>query len=228
MIKLTYCFLSALLTGFCFLLSPVTICAQSWNCTPSLNIPVSQQAKPYTRWWWLGSAVDSAGLDANLTAFAKVGIGGVEITPIYGVKGNDANDIPYLSPRWMRMLKYVETRGAELGIETNMATGTGWPFGGPLVSEADAAHKIVFDDNQDATMGRTGQKVKRAAPGGEGFVIDHFDHDAVAHYFERFDTAFAHQNVPFPTPCSMIPMKCMVPIGLLISMTSFSVVGATT
>ena len=29
-------------------------------------------------------------------------------------------------------------------------------------------------------------------------MIDHFDHDAVAHYLERFDTAFANQNVPFP------------------------------
>lgn len=198
MIKLTYCFLSALLTGFCFLLSPVTICAQSWNCTPSLNIPVSQQAKPYTRWWWLGSAVDSAGLDANLTAYAKVGIGGIEITPIYGVQGNDANDIPYLSPRWMRMLAYVEARGAELGIETNMATGTGWPFGGPLVSKENAAKKLLFNEHQEATMDYTGQKVKRAAPGGEGYVIDHFDHHAVANYLERFDTAFAHQHLPFP------------------------------
>ena len=119
--------------------------AQQW-------IPIPPEAKPYTRWWWLGSAVDSVGLDYNLTEFAKVGIGGVEITPIYGVKGNDANDIPYLSPQWMQMLKYVETRGAELGVETNMATGTGWPFGGPLVKEEDAAKKIVFDVNQDATM----------------------------------------------------------------------------
>lgn len=169
----------------------VNLDAQKW-------IPIPQEAKPYTRWWWLGSAVDSTGLDYNLSALSKAGIGGVEITPIYGVKGNDANDIPYLSPRWMRMLRYVETRGAELGIETNMATGTGWPFGGPLVSQEDAAKKIVFDANQDATLGYTGQKVKRAAPGGEGFVIDHFDKEAVARYFERFDTAFANQNVPFP------------------------------
>ena len=165
--------------------------AQQW-------LPVPQEAKPYTRWWWLGSAVDSAGLDANLTALAQAGIGGVEITPIYGVQGNDANDIPYLSPRWMRMLKYVETRGAELGIETNMATGTGWPFGGPLVTEQDAARKLVFDAADNATVGLTKQKVKRAAPGGEGYVIDHFDKASVAHYFERFDTAFAHQQVPFP------------------------------
>jgi hypothetical protein len=169
-----------------------------WIGPDKLKIPIPQEAKPYTRWWWLGSAVDSVGLDYNLKEFAKVGIGGVEITPIYGVQGNDANDIPYLSPRWMRMLKYVETRGAELGIETNMATGTGWPFGGPLVTKDDAAKKVVFDENQHASMGYTGQKVKRAAPGGEGFVIDHFDHDAVAHYLERFDTAFANQNVPFP------------------------------
>lgn len=165
--------------------------AQQW-------ITIPQEAKPYTRWWWLGSAVDSAGLNHNLTELAKAGIGGVEITPIYGVQGNEANEIPYLSPRWMRMLKYVEDRGAQLGIETNMATGTGWPFGGPLVPEEEAASRLFFDDDDNATFGRTKQKVKRAAPGGEGFVIDHFDHDAVAHYFERFDTAFAHQQVPFP------------------------------
>ena len=191
------CLLRAFLLLYCLLLSS-GINAQMWMGPDELKIPVSQEAKPYTRWWWLGSAVDTVGLDYNLKEFAKVGIGGVEITPIYGVQGNDANDIPYLSPRWMRMLKYVETRGAELGIETNMATGTGWPFGGPLVTKDDAAKKVVFDENLNASMGYTGQKVKRAAPGGEGFVIDHFDRDAVAHYLERFDTAFANQNVPFP------------------------------
>ena len=47
-------------------------------------------------------------------------------------------------------------------------------------------------------MGRTAQKVKRAAPGGEGLVIDHFDRDAVRHYLARFDSAFASQGVSFP------------------------------
>lgn len=196
-----------------FLSSVLSMNAQQW-------ITIPQEAKPYTRWWWLGSAVDSVGLEYNLTELSKAGIGGVEITPIYGVQGNDANEISYLSPRWMRMLKYVEQKGGELGIETNMATGTGWPFGGPLVSEADAATKIVFDKNENENenknknkndnqnqnenkgtsfvIGKTKQKVKRAAPGGEGFVLDHFDKEAVAHYFERFDTAFANNGVSFP------------------------------
>ena len=66
-----------------------------------------REAKPYTRWWWHGSAVDSAGIDYCMTQYAKAGIGGVEITPIYGVVDNEANEIEYLSPRWMRMLSWV-------------------------------------------------------------------------------------------------------------------------
>lgn len=173
-----------------------------WSGPESLKVPITQESKPYTRWWWLGSAVDEEGLRYNLEEMAKAGIGGVEITPIYGVQGNDRNEIPYLSPRWMQMLKFTETEGKRLGIQTDMATGTGWPFGGPLVSEQDAATKAVFktvDGKTTVEVGKTKQKVKRAAPGGEGFVIDHFSREAVAHYLERFDTAFVNQGVPFPT-----------------------------
>ncbi len=181
-------------------LSIITLTAflgTTFQCNAQKWIPISQEAKPYTRWWWLGSAVDKEGLTYNLEELAKAGIGGVEITPIYGVQGNDANEISYLSPKWMEMLKHVESEGARLGIETDMATGTGWPFGGPLVPKEEAACKMNFKDGQ-FEVGRTGQKVKRAAPGGEGFVIDHFDKDAVAHYLARFDTAFANQKVAAP------------------------------
>lgn len=49
-----------------------------------------------------------------------------------------------------------------------------------------------------AYCSRTRQKVKRAAPGGEGYVIDHFDKTAVAHYLSRFDKAFSSSGVPYP------------------------------
>ena len=45
---------------------------------------------------------------------------------------------------------------------------------------------------------RTRQKVKRAAPGGEGWVIDHFDRQAVKHYLDRFEQAFDKSGVPYP------------------------------
>ena len=61
----------------------------------------TRENKPFVRWWWLGSAVDKEGLTYNLEEFARAGIGGYEVTPIYGVQGNEANDIPFLSEKWM-------------------------------------------------------------------------------------------------------------------------------
>ena len=103
----------------------------SLNCQAQLLPTPTQEAKPGVRWWWMGSAVDQENLKWNLGEYAKAGIGAVEITPLYGVQGNDKNDIPYLSPKWMDMLKFVEKENKQVGIETDMATGTGWPFGGP-------------------------------------------------------------------------------------------------
>jgi hypothetical protein len=77
----------------------------SLNCQAQLLPTPTQEAKPGVRWWWMGSAVDQENLKWNLGEYAKAGIGAVEITPLYGVQGNDKNDIPYLSPKWMDMLK---------------------------------------------------------------------------------------------------------------------------
>lgn len=180
--------------GFCILCPVETVRGQGHEWIAS-----GREAKPYTRWWWLGSAVDSSGLAYNMGEYARVGIGGVEITPIYGVQGGEARDIAYLSPRWMDMLGYVETLADRLGMEVNMSTGTGWPFGGPQVAPSDGACRLTWSDDGRPVVGRTGQKVKRAAPGGEGLVVDHFDRGAVARYLARFDTAFVRNARPFPS-----------------------------
>ena len=200
----------------------------------------TREARPGLRWWWLGSAVDKQNLTWNLEQYAKAGAGAVEITPIYGVQGNDMNEISYLSPQWMEILRYTEAEDNRLDIETDMATGTGWPFGGPWVPLREAACKAVFVDTVVSAKtdirsisfsipekerpystfklakqfnvkgstdrkrvialyeGRTRMKVKRAAPGGEGYVIDHFDSTAVAHYLAHIDSAFTASKTPFP------------------------------
>ena len=212
----------------------------SLNCQAQFLPTPTQEAKPGVRWWWMGSAVDQENLKWNLGEYAKAGIGAVEITPLYGVQGNDKNDIPYLSPKWMDMLKFVEKENKQVGIETDMATGTGWPFGGPWVPISEAACKAVFVDTivdvkqklmeiefnvpkkeRDFAKqklikafpvegekykkrvialyeSRTRQKVKRAAPGGEGYVIDHFDSTAVANYLQHIDSAFVASKTPYP------------------------------
>ena len=59
---------------------------------------VTRENKPWTRWWWPGSAVDKASLTAQLEKLAQAGIGGVEITPIYGAKGYEDRYIDFLTP----------------------------------------------------------------------------------------------------------------------------------
>lgn len=225
---------------------------------PEARGPRPEQ-KPYVRWWWLGSAVDREGLDYNLSEFAQKGIGGVEITPIYGVQGNEANDLDYLSPAWMEAYRYTVERGAELGIQVDLSNCTGWPFGGPWVSTDESAQKYILetlplrggqrlttplrpaDEKQAAVAtlealqavsakgeridltarvnadgmldwkapsgdwtlyalyaGRTFQLVKRAAPGGVGYVLNHYNRAAVEHYLARFDEAFGATNAPWP------------------------------
>ena len=107
---------------------------------------IQTEAKPAARWWWMGSAVDKENLTRNLDAYAKAGMGTMEITPIYGVKGNEANEIPFLSSPWMEMLQYTESEAARLGMQIDMNTGTGWPFGGPEVGIEDAAGKLFITE----------------------------------------------------------------------------------
>lgn len=224
--------------------------------SPTDWYPERVENRPFVRWWWHGSAVDSAGLTYNLGEFARQGLGGVEITPIYGVKNNEANDIPYLSDKWMDMLGHTVSEAKRLGLLVDMNNGTGWPFGGPEVTPRYSARKLVTrkwsvapgktlevslaapDKQPDATLqrlvavsptrsiditskakkgalkwkapkgedwtvyaiysGRTYQKVKRAAPGGVGLVVNHYDSVAVKHYLDRFDRAFAGREWMMP------------------------------
>jgi hypothetical protein len=247
---------------------------------------VTAETRPWTRWWWMGSAVDSADLTRSLEAYRAAGLGGVEVTPIYGVHGYEAQFIPYLSPAWVGMLSHTLDEARRLGMGVDMATGTGWPFGGPWVGAADASRNVVYttysldggerlrdtvayrqeplvrsvgrpgleigqlvepvSDNPDLQslaldqvrfprrlplqalvaypdsgapveltdrvddrgrldwtappghwtlyavfQGWHGKMVERAAPGGEGYALDHFSGSAVRDYLRHFDQALA-------------------------------------
>jgi hypothetical protein len=168
---------------------------------PLMLTAQNNTAKPWAYWWWLGSAVNEADISKNLEDFAAAGFGGLHIIPIYGVKGEEANFIPYLSPKWVEMLDFTVEKGKKLGLGIDMSLGTGWPFGGAQVSENDAAKAFkITKDRADSSryildVLPTKQKVKRAAPGAEGWVLDHFDGDAVGRYLQPFDSIFKKKNI---------------------------------
>ncbi len=151
---------------------------------------ITRENKPWTRWWWPGSAVDKASLTWQLEQLAKAGIGGVEITPIYGAKGYESRYIDFLTPKWMEMLEHTGREAQRLGLGVDMATGTGWPFGGPWIDEANALQRVVLKEGK-LTGEPSKMMVKRAAPGNEGLVVDPFSPDALKRYLAPFDKAFA-------------------------------------
>ena len=104
---------------------------------------ITAQTKPWTRWWWMGSAVDKADLTANMEKYAAAGLGGLELTPIYGVHGYENQFVDYLSPKWMGLFEFTLGEAKRLGLGLDMATGTGWPFGGgPLIDSTYACREM--------------------------------------------------------------------------------------
>jgi len=206
------------------------------------------ESRPWTRWWWMGNAVDSNNVERLLLEYSRNGIGGVEITPIYGVRGEEENYMDFLSGEWVDVLRFTVEKAREAGMGVDMNTGTGWPFGGPQISDEYAAKQMQIrrlgnisqrklekfvrqihnNPREDllalsafnsagervnlldmgagtVPMGKdgrelvavtqmsTGQQVKRASPGGEGLVLNHFSGESTGHYLDRFTEAF-HGN----------------------------------
>ncbi|HEY4150313.1 MAG TPA: glycosyl hydrolase [Chitinophagaceae bacterium] len=243
--------LLAFFTGCCFI--GYAACSQQpAKQTVSPWPGQTKEMRPWTRWWWMGSAVDDKNTSRLLDIYQKAGLGGVEVTPIYGAIGYESRYLQFLSPQWMSALNFTIAKAKELGMGVDMNTGTGWPFGGPQISSDNAAAKLIiqtykmtagtpladkivvsdarqvkagaplqaltaYGDNgevisildkvgADGTLnwqpakgnwnlyaafsGKTLQQVKRAAPGGQGNVMDHLSKEAVNVYLKRFDDAF--------------------------------------
>lgn len=133
--------------GLILLASTIAAAQPKWK-------PITQQSKPWTRWWWEGNAVNPKDLTYNMEGFQKVGLGGVEITPIYGVKGHESEFIDFLSPKWVDMFKHTLKEGTRLGIGIDLANASGWPFGGRWVTPEDAC-KAVFHKAYQLKEGET-------------------------------------------------------------------------
>lgn len=125
------------------LLAVLSASCQSAKQGPAPSWPdTNHETRPWTRWWWHGSAVNAKDLSENMQLLHDAGFGGLEITPIYGVKGAEAQDLSFQSNEWMDMLQHTLHEGKRLGLGIDLANASGWPFGGPWI-QADNACKYV-------------------------------------------------------------------------------------
>ena len=198
--------------------------------------------RPMMRWWWFGAAVEKPEILRELQQMKADGIGGAELAFVYPQVVDDparglVNE-PFLSSAMLENVAYAARGARTLGLRLDVTLGSGWPYGGPATTLAEAAGRLrvlelplapgatslppfqledgetllsialAFGDpknwqaasslqlkpEQEQNLpsstvlrtalvfiaGHTGQKVKRAAVGAEGWVLDPFSHQAVA------------------------------------------------
>ena len=135
------------------------------DTSSEVNWPsVTQTAKPWTRWWWHGSAVDEENLTRLLEEYQSVGLGGVEVTCIYGVQGNDARNRNYLSPSWVEAVQHTIREASRLGMGVDLPAGSGWRMGGPSVRLEDANTILVLEKLQVAGGENIAKKFEKFNP----------------------------------------------------------------
>ncbi len=151
-----------LLIGFVFFL---TSCTSEKKQEDKIELgwpEISNQTKPWTRWWWMGSSVDKKNLTQALEKYAKAGLGGMELTTIYGEKGKENEFINYTSPQWMEMLTYTLSEAKRLDLGVDMALASGWPFGGPWVTPGDACKYLQLKTYELKKGAQLGEKIEFA------------------------------------------------------------------
>jgi hypothetical protein len=152
-------------------------------------------ARIMMRWWWFGPAVSKPELEREMRVMKEGGIGGFEVQPVYPleVEGN----MQYLSDEFLDALRSTGAKARELGLRYDLTLGSGWPFGGPHIPLSLAAPRLRIahetpqlaegeslvasypDRNLYLVASHTGMKVKRAAVGAEGFVLNTYDRAAI-------------------------------------------------
>ncbi len=136
---------------------------------------------PWVRWWWPGSAVNKKTITNLLQTYHKAGIGGVELTSTYGVKGQEKHNIQYMSPRWLNMFKHTLNEARKLGMKVDTPLGSGWRTGGRFITDRFAGAKLFIeksDKGYTLTIRPSGDNVKRAGSGGKGKAFNPFSRDS--------------------------------------------------
>ena len=110
----------------------------------------TNEAKPWTFWYWMFGAVTSEGITADLEAMKHSGLGGAYLMPIKSTsQGNPAyaGKAEQLSPEWWRMVRHSMTEADRLGLKLGMHICDGFALaGGPWITPRESMQKVVWTD----------------------------------------------------------------------------------
>jgi len=145
----------------CRLLAAATILCASITATAQQRLNVRQSiaeihqhfltppddARPMVRWWWFGVAVEKPEILRELQQMKADGIGGAELAFVYPVALDDParglQNLTFLSPAMLDDVHYAQAEGRRLGLRIDATLCSGWPYGGPATTLAEAAGRRI-------------------------------------------------------------------------------------
>lgn len=125
--------------------APITAQTSTPDADSFRNPPAD--SRPQTLYFWMNGNVTQQGIDADLDAIAKAGLGGVLV-----FDGSD--DVPkgpvdYLSPQWLGLMTHMMGKAGSLGLQVGMHNAPGWSSsGGPWIAPAQAMQQIVWTETR--------------------------------------------------------------------------------
>ena len=134
------------------LIAWAAVCPANAQQTHSLREQImnpSNEAKPWTFWYWMFGAVSKEGITADLEAMKQAGLGGTYLMPIKGVKeGPQYNGkAQQLTPEWWEIVRFSMEEADRLGLKLGMHICDGFALaGGPWISPKESMQKVVWSD----------------------------------------------------------------------------------
>lgn len=141
--KIKHLFFAALLAAGNQMLEAQTATLQQQFISPS------QEAKPWTFWYWMFGAVTPEGITADLEAMHQVGLGGAYLMPIKGIEQGPqyGGKAQQLTPEFWRMIHHSMKEADRLGMKLGMHICDGFALaGGPWMTPKESMQQVVWSD----------------------------------------------------------------------------------
>ena len=138
-----------------FLLLPMMIgcgnAVQKTNLEEQFRNPLSEEAAPWTFWYWMYGAVSKEGITADLEAMQEIGLGGAYLMPIRSAAENKTFDYSpaydQLTPEWWELVRFSMEEADRLGLKLGMHICDGFALaGGPWITPEKSMQKVVWSD----------------------------------------------------------------------------------
>lgn len=109
----------------------------------------SDDAKPWTFWYWMYGVVSKEGITADLEAMKQAGLRGTYLMPIKSTTqgAEHQGKAEQLSPLWWEMVGFSMKEADRLGLKLGMHICDGFALaGGPWMTPKESMQKVVWSD----------------------------------------------------------------------------------